>query len=102
DPGLSADRIAEAVMAWRAKTPLFDRVYLFDRQGRLLYPGRIAAADAGVFAGLLAEISQGFWERGGRRHFVGDGHVVLAAVLPGTAGGAGPAPPRGDQGGPPP
>src|SRR5262249_42094984 len=87
DPGLSADGIAERVDGWKAKPPLFARVYLFDRQGRLRYPSRIAAGDAGVFAGLLAEISQGFWERGGRRHFVVDGQVVLAAVMPGAAGG---------------
>jgi signal transduction histidine kinase len=73
----------EALDAWMAKTPLFDRVYLFDRQGRLLYPeGR--AADAGAVAGLPAEISPGFWDRGGRRHLVVGGQVVLAAVLAGS------------------
>jgi signal transduction histidine kinase len=75
------------IEAWKGKTPLVERVYLVDRQGTLRYPRQWKADDAGVLAGLLAEISQGFWDRGGRRHFqVGD-HVVLAAVLRGAAHG---------------
>jgi signal transduction histidine kinase len=87
DPGVRPEARGAAVGTWRAKTPLFDRVYLFDRQGRLLYPERLRGEDAGVSAGLLAEISQGFWERGGRRHIAIGGQVVLAAVIPGAAGG---------------
>lgn len=36
---------------------------------------------------LLGEISKGFWERGGRRHFHPGDQVILAAVLK-TRGGA--------------
>jgi len=77
----------EMIEAWKGKTPLVERVYLVDRHGQLRYPREWTAPDAGVLAGLLAEISQGFWDRGGRRHFqVGD-RVVLAAVLQGAAHG---------------
>jgi len=83
DPGLRDDLIQERVDGWKAKTPLFDRAYLFDRRGRLLYPRQVAeGGDAAIFAALLAEISQGFWERGGRRHFTVGEQVVLAAVVP--------------------
>ena len=75
----------EMIEGWMGKTPLVERVYLVDRQGRLRYPREWKVEDAGVLAGLLAEISPGFWDRGGRRHFqVGD-RVVLAAVLQGAA-----------------
>jgi signal transduction histidine kinase len=77
----------EMLDTWQAKNPLFDRVHLFDRQGRLLHPAELPGADAELFAGLFREISQGFWERGGRRHIeIGD-RVVLAAVMPGAARG---------------
>jgi signal transduction histidine kinase len=71
----------ETVDAWRAKTPLFDRVFLFDRQGQLLYPRERKPEDAPIFKGLLAEISPGFWDRSGRRHIVMGDQVVLAAML---------------------
>jgi signal transduction histidine kinase len=87
DPGFRPEVIPGMVEGWKAKTPLFDRVYLFDRRGRLLYPRALAGADAGVLAELLAEISQGFWERGGRRHIVVGDQVVLAAVIPGSTRG---------------
>ena len=82
---LEPDFSPERVGAWKARTPLVDRVYLVDRQGRLLYPREWRTEDAGILAGLLAEISQGFWDRGGRRHFLVGDHVVLAAVLQDTA-----------------
>ena len=87
DPRLTPGLLSQKLDAWRAGAPLFDRAYVFDRRGRLLYPSALGDDDAGVVAGLLAEISQGFWERGGRRHFVVGQQVVLAAVVPGTAGG---------------
>jgi signal transduction histidine kinase len=71
----------ETFDAWRARTPLFDRVFLFDRNGRLLYPRERKADDEPVFRALLAEISPGFWDRAGRRHLVVADRVVLAAVL---------------------
>jgi signal transduction histidine kinase len=64
-----------------AATPLVQRLYLFDRRGQLVFPAAWEPSDAGIFVGLLAEISQGFWERGGRRHLVAGDQVVLAAVL---------------------
>jgi Histidine kinase-, DNA gyrase B-, and HSP90-like ATPase len=71
----------ELIDAWKATRPLVDRVYLVDRPGRLLYPPGTRVEDAGILRALLAEIPQGFWDRGGRRHFVVDDHVVLGAVL---------------------
>jgi signal transduction histidine kinase len=66
---------------WLRETPLFERLYLFDRQGRLVYPSAWRGDDAELQTRVLAEISQGFWSRGGRRDFVADGQAVLAAVL---------------------
>ncbi len=40
--------------AWKAQTPALRRVYLFDRQGRLLYPVGWTRDEAAVFAALLA------------------------------------------------
>jgi len=87
EPGFRPEQLPEMVIAWKVKAPLFDRVYLFDRQGNLLSPRELTGADAPVFAALLGEISQGFWERGGRRHFMVGDQVVLAAVIPRTARG---------------
>src|SRR5262245_25671007 len=87
DPGFHPEQVPEMVSAGKAKTALFDRVYLFDRQGNLLYPRELTGADAPAFAALLGEISHGFWERGGRRHLAVGSQVVLAAVIPGTARG---------------
>jgi len=70
-----------------AEAPLIRRLYLFDRRGRLLFPSASTAEDRGLFAGLLAEIPQSFWERGGRRHLIWGDQVVLAAVFK-TRGGA--------------
>jgi signal transduction histidine kinase len=77
----------EAIEEWRTKTALFDRVYLYDRQGRALYPPRPSGADAETLAALLAEISQGFWDRGGRRHILLGEQVILAAVIHGAGRG---------------
>jgi signal transduction histidine kinase len=84
---LGPDFTAAAVDAWKVRHPLFDRVYIFDRQGRLLYPEDSTSEEARLVAALRAEISQGFWERGGRRHLDVDGRMILAAVIPGAAGG---------------
>jgi signal transduction histidine kinase len=77
EPGFTAAAIAE----WKARTPLFDGVYVLDRRGRLLYPTEVTDRDAGMLGALLAEISQGFWERGGRRHIVVGDHVCLVAIV---------------------
>ncbi len=69
----------------QATTPLIERLYLVDRRGRVLFPPALAGDDGGMVSKLLGEISQGFWERGGRRHLVVGDQVILAAVL--KAGG---------------
>ena len=73
--------------AWRSRHPLFDAVYLCGRDGRVLYPVPSSPEDGLVIAALRGEISQGFWDRGGRRHLDVDGRVVLAAVLQGSPRG---------------
>ncbi|MBI4589967.1 MAG: HAMP domain-containing histidine kinase [Candidatus Rokubacteria bacterium] len=81
-PGLSAEALGEV----SATVPFIQRLYLFDRRGRLLFPAAGTGEDVGGVAGLLVEISQGFWERGGRRHLVIGDQVLLAAVLKTSAG----------------
>ena len=76
-----------AVEGWRSRHPLFDAVYLCGRDGRVLYPVRWSAEDGLAIAALRAEISQGFWDRGGRRHLDVNGRVVLATVLQGSPRG---------------
>ncbi|MEX2223836.1 MAG: HAMP domain-containing sensor histidine kinase [Candidatus Rokuibacteriota bacterium] len=82
-PGFGPD----AVAAWKATSSLFDAVYVLDRQGRVVYPVGWTRDEADLITALRAEISQGFWERGGRRHVEAGGHVILAAVLQGAARG---------------
>ncbi len=65
----------------QATTPLIQYLYLFDRREQLLFPPTRMGRDPKIISGLLAEISQGFWERGGRRHLVVGDQVILAAVL---------------------
>jgi signal transduction histidine kinase len=77
----------EALEGWARKASIVERAYVLDRQGRVLYPPEGARGDAPVFTSLLAEISQGFWDRGGRRHIVAGDRVVLAAVLQSAPGG---------------
>jgi len=71
----------EALDEWSRQNPIFDSITLSDRQGRVLY------RQGGVPPGLLREIPPGLWDRGGRRHFLLGDQVVLAAVVPGAAGG---------------
>jgi signal transduction histidine kinase len=70
----------EALSEWTAKNPIFDSVTLIDREGRVLYP------PGGAPPGLLREVPQGLWDRGGRRHLVVGDQVALAAVIPATGG----------------
>lgn len=84
---LAPDFGAAAVDAWKVRHALFDAVYVLDRQGRVLYPVGWTRDEAGLVAALRAEISQGFWDRGGRRHVEVGGHVILAAVIPGSSRG---------------
>jgi signal transduction histidine kinase len=77
DAGLRPEALGE----WSRKNPLFDSFTLIDRQGRVRYP------QGGAQPGLLREIPEGLWDRGGRRHLLVGDQVVLAAVIPGAAGG---------------
>jgi signal transduction histidine kinase len=70
----------------RVGTPLIERLYVFDRAGRLLYPRGAAEREALAIRAMLGELSPAFWERAGRRHFVVGEQAGLAAVL-GLPGG---------------
>jgi len=70
----------EALDEWRRKYPVFDGLTLIDRQGHVLYPSGAAPP------GLVREIPDSFWDRGGRRHLLVGDQVVLAAVIPGAGG----------------
>jgi signal transduction histidine kinase len=76
----------ETLEGFARQTPLVQRVYLFDRAGRLRYPAAPAEGDAAVFAALLGEVSRGLWEGGGRRDVVAGDRSLLAAVLRGGDG----------------
>ena len=80
------DLRSETLEAFTRATPLVQRLYLFDRDGRLLYPSAPGDGDAAVFAALLGEVSRGLWERGGRRDVVAGERSMLAAVLRGRDG----------------
>src|SRR5262245_45568089 len=70
----------EALDEWRRKNPIFDRLTLVDRQDRVLYPPGAAPS------GLVREIPDGLWDRGGRRHLLVGDQVLLAAVISGATG----------------
>ena len=76
-PDFASATLAEVAAA----APLIGRLYLVDRGGRVFFPAALAGEEAGVISKLLVEISQAFWERGGRRHVVVGDQVILAAVL---------------------
>jgi signal transduction histidine kinase len=64
-----------------ADTPLFERIHLLDRQGRLVYPAAWRSDEGELRIRILAELPPTFWSRGGRRDFFADGQSVLAAVV---------------------
>ncbi len=68
-----------------AETPLLQRLALVDRAGLALYPST-PADDAALVRALPADVVQGLWERGGRRHFTADEQPGLAAILGGPGG----------------
>jgi signal transduction histidine kinase len=82
-----AELTPEALETARAAAPLIQRLYLFDRGGRLLFPPSWSAEDADVLATLPAEIPPGLWASGGRR-YVRVGREVLVAVVLRAASGA--------------
>jgi signal transduction histidine kinase len=71
---------AAALDRFRARTPLVEGVYLFDRGGRLVYP-RARDAEARAVASGLVEISPSLWDRGGRRELVVGERPMLAAIV---------------------
>jgi signal transduction histidine kinase len=80
------DFVPAALQEVQVTAPLIQRLYLFDHRGERLYPPAGTGEDTAVVAGFLAEISQDFLERGGRRHLVAGDQMVLAAVLRTRAG----------------
>jgi signal transduction histidine kinase len=82
-----ADRHPDGLAGIQAHMPSIDRLYVFDRAGRLLYPRASEESAARAMLALAGELSPGFWERGGRRHFVVGDQAGVAAVLnfPGVA-----------------
>src|SRR2546430_6332715 len=64
-----------------AQSRLVRRLYIFDRRGRLLHPTAWRDDDAAVFRPLLAQITPGFWGRGGKREGGSRGGGLLVALL---------------------
>jgi signal transduction histidine kinase len=65
----------------RRAAPLLREIYLVERSGRLLYPPSGTARDGAVAETLHADVPDGFWERGGRRHVIVGDDVVVVTVL---------------------
>jgi signal transduction histidine kinase len=78
--------LAASLDAFLRAHPLVRRLYVFDRGGELLYPATRHEGDALIFARLLAEVSQAFWDRGGRRELTGGDQIALAVILRGPDG----------------
>jgi signal transduction histidine kinase len=72
---------ARALDGLLRETPLVGRLYLFDQEGRVLYPAAPPGDDPEVFARVRAEVSRAGWERGGRRELLAGGQVGLAVIL---------------------
>ena len=65
-----------------ADSPLVRRLYVFERDGALLYPRAWRdPADAALFGETLRPRLQAVWERGGKREVVAGGQVCLAVLL---------------------
>jgi signal transduction histidine kinase len=75
--GVDADALQRLLDA----TPLVRRLYLLDRGAGPLFPPRWTPEETRVFAGLLPDIPESLWARGGRLHLQADGQAVLAAVV---------------------
>jgi len=65
-----------------AESRLVRRLYVFERDGSLLYPRAWRdPADAALFGDVLRARMQSVWERGGKREVAADGQVCLAVLL---------------------
>jgi signal transduction histidine kinase len=75
DSAASLDRLV-------AEAPLVRRLYLFERDGALRYPGAWRQpADAELFGPVVADLARGVWERGGKREVAPGTQVCLAVML---------------------
>ncbi len=70
-----------ALDQFAARSPLIDRLRIFDRRGRRLYPAEVPVGSEDPFARLARELPREFWDRGGRREVVSGGEVLVAALL---------------------
>ena len=73
-----------------ADSRLVRRLYVFERDGSLLYPRAWRdPADALLFGDTLRAGTRAVWDRGGKREVLAGGQVCLAVLLrPGPSGGA--------------
>jgi signal transduction histidine kinase len=76
-----ADRSPDGLAGLQTQLPSVESLYVFDRAGRLLYPRQGDESAARAMLARAGELSAGFWERGGRRHFVLGAQAGVAAVL---------------------
>lgn len=70
-----------AIDALLESTPLIQRLAIFDRRGRRLYPVTWNADDAAILGGAPPDVQAALWEGDGRREFVVGDHVVVVTVL---------------------
>ena len=79
---------ARGIDALVAAAPLVERLALFDRGGRRLYPTtRPDTTDTVSFEMLAPELSPGLWDRGGRRELVVGDQLIVVVVLRGRRDG---------------
>jgi len=71
--------VEQALDDFVAATPIAQRLYVLDRDGRVVYPRVQGTGDAPVIAALRAQIIHG--DRGGRREVAVGETSVLSAVL---------------------
>ena len=64
-----------------AASPIVERLYVLDREGRIVYPRAPGDVDAPVIAALRAEMVRGWSDRGGRREVAVGETSVLTATL---------------------
>jgi signal transduction histidine kinase len=74
------DASEPALDDFTAAAPIAQRLYVLDREGRVVYP-RVRGGDAPVIAALRAQLTPGWSERTGRREVVAGETSVLTAVL---------------------
>lgn len=80
---LAADDVAETALdRIVTESRLVRRLYVFERDGSLLYPRTWRdPADAALFGEVLRPRMQAVWERGGKREVAADGQVCLVVLL---------------------